>query len=191
MERKNPVAAITAFRTAFGGRSDARMIVKVMNAGLFPEGERRLRAAAGAAGNVSIIDRTLEPHQLSQLYEESDCLVSLHRSEGFGLVVAEAMLHGIPVLSTDWSGTTDFVTAENGCPVGYQLVAARDPQHTYNYPNLLWAEPDVAVAAKRLQELYDDIGEYGERARDGVLRRFSADAYADSVDRFLIASKGG
>jgi glycosyltransferase involved in cell wall biosynthesis len=185
MERKNPIAAITAFQNAFGNRSDTRMIIKVTNASLFPEGEHRLRVAAAGARNVIIIDRALQPHQLSQLYGESDYLMSLHRSEGFGLVVAEAMLHGVPALSTDWSGTTDYVTAETGRPVGYRLVPARDPQGTYDHPDQLWAESDTVAATSILEELRDNANELGERARDYALRRFSAETYAASVHNFF------
>jgi glycosyltransferase involved in cell wall biosynthesis len=188
MERKNPLAAIVAFQKAFGDRSDVRMIVKVTNAGVFSEGERRLRAAVAGARNIVLVDRTLQPAEISQLYREADCVLSLHRSEGFGLVVAEAMLHGLPALSTDWSGTTDFVTADNGLPVGYGLIPARDPQGTYDHPELSWAEADTTAAARMLQELRDGAGELGERAREDALRRFSADGYATSVRHYLLSN---
>jgi glycosyltransferase involved in cell wall biosynthesis len=186
MERKNPLAAIAAFRKAFGNRRDTRMIVKVANAGLFPDGARRLRAAA--ADNVIIVDRTLSPDEISQLYRQSDCLVSLHRSEGFGLVVAEAMLRGLPVLSTDWSGTTDFVSAETGFPIGYRLVPARDPQGTYDHPDLSWADSDIDAAADKLRELRDHVGEIGEKARSEALQRFGAETYAAAIRRSFASS---
>ena len=190
IERKNPIAAIAAFRNAFADRQDSRMIVKTTNTSLFPEGTRRLRAAAAGAGNVTIIDRTLRPDEMSQLYRESDCLVSLHRSEGFGLVVAEAMLHGLPALSTDWSGTTDFVSAETGFPIGYRLVPARDPQGTYDHPELFWAESDTVAAADTLRQLRDHDGRIGESARSEALRRFGPEAYATSVRHFFESTAG-
>jgi glycosyltransferase involved in cell wall biosynthesis len=190
MERKNPIAAIASFQKAFGDRPDTRMIVKLANADLFPEGDRRLRAAAMGAQNVIFIDRTMQPYELSQLYTEADCLLSLHRSEGFGLVVAEAMLHGVPALTTDWSGTTDFVSTKTGHPVAYRLVSARDPQGTYDYPDLLWAEADTAVAAGMLQELRENADGLGERARDDALRRFSGEAYVSAVGSFFAAKNG-
>src|SRR5262245_18545690 len=141
--RKNPIASIAAFRHAFADRPDSRMVVKVTNTSLFPEGARQLGVAVAGAANVTVIDRTIRPDEMSQLYRESDCLVSLHRSEGFGLVGAEAMLQGVPALSTDWSGTTDFASAETGFPIKYRLVPAHDPQGTYDYPELSWAESDI------------------------------------------------
>jgi len=189
MARKNPIAAIAAFQQAFGDRPDTRLIVKSANAGLFPEGERRLRAAAMGAQNVTFINRTMRPLELSQLYGETDCLLSLHRSEGFGLTVAEAMLHGVPTLSTDWSGTTDFVNTETGHPVAYRLVSARDPQDTYDDPDLLWAEADTAAAAGVLRQRRENPDGLGERARDHALRRFGADAYVAAVEGFLTPRK--
>ena len=185
IERKNPLGALAAFRTAFGDRSDVRMIMKVTHPGLFSEGERRLRAAVADARNVTMIDHIMRRSEISLLYAQADCFVSLHRSEGFGLAIAEAMLHGLPVLSTDWSGTTDFVNSENGRPVKYQLIPARDPQGTYDFPELSWAEPDMFAAARLLQELRDDSRGLGERARDDALRRFGGETYALSVRRFL------
>ena len=189
MERKNPAAAIAAFRMAFGDQPDNRMIVKVMNSSLFPEGARRLRAAVADAQNVTLIDHTLSRSEVSQLYAQASCLVSLHRSEGFGLVIAEAMLHGIPAISTDWSGPTDFVTAKTGLPVAYRLIPARDPQGSYNYPDLLWAEADAMSAANLLQGIREDAQALGERARHDALQRFSAQTYASSVERFLSGIK--
>jgi glycosyltransferase involved in cell wall biosynthesis len=192
MQRKNPLAAIAAFRTAFKDGQDARLIVKMTNVDLFPEGANKLRAAAANAGNVMILDRTLRPSEMSELYRESDCLVSLHRSEGFGLVVAEAMLHGLPVLSTDWSGTTEFLSSETGFPIGYRLVPARDPQGTYEYPELMWAEPDTMAAARTLQELRGHASEIGKKAQIAALRRFAAEAYAASVRQsFALARTRG
>jgi glycosyltransferase involved in cell wall biosynthesis len=185
MARKNPISAISAFRNAFGDRKDCRMIVKVTNGGLFTDGETQLRAAIAGADNVTLIDRTLPRCELSQVYEQADCLISLHRSEGFGLTVAEAMLHAVPAVATDWSGTTDFVTEETGCPVQYHLVPARDPQGTYDCPEMDWAEPDIATAARALQRLRDEPSGLGEKARDFALHHFSAQRYASSALRTL------
>lgn len=190
MERKNPLAAIAAFQQAFGNRSDVRLIVKTSNPELFPEGWRRLRAAVASADNITLIDRTLKPHQLAELYAASDCLLSLHRSEGFGLVLAEAMLHGVPVIATNWSGTTDFVTAEIGFPIPCRLIAAHDPQGAYDYPDLLWADPDITVAADVLRMLFAQPTSVREAARNEALRRFGVESYAASVRHFFASANG-
>jgi glycosyltransferase involved in cell wall biosynthesis len=80
----------------------------------------------------------------------------LHRSEGFGLTVAEAMLAGLPAIATDWSGNTDFLDANTGCLVGWRPVPAVDPQATYDFRHMTWAEPSVEDAAAALVHLRAD-----------------------------------
>jgi glycosyltransferase involved in cell wall biosynthesis len=151
--RKNPCAAIQAFRLAFGNDERARLTIKCSNAALFPKGLALMRAAIGKADNIKVIDRIMPPCEVEALYSEADAVLSLHRSEGFGLIIAEAMLRGLPVVATDWSGNRDFLTVDTGCPIGYRLVPAHDPQETYDHPDMLWPEADVEEAARALKEL--------------------------------------
>lgn len=83
-------------------------------------------------------------------------LLSLHRSEGFGLVPAEAMLLGVPVMATDWSATAEFIDATSGIPVPYRLVPARDPRGVFEAPGAHWAEADTGYAAERLCDLQEN-----------------------------------
>ena len=184
-ERKNPTGAVTAFREAFADAAGTRLIVKVTYPGIFPEGEHRLRAAVAGTRNSVLIERTLPRRELLDLFRQADCLLSLHRSEGFGLAAAEAMCLGVPAVSTDWSGTTDFVTAQTGCPVPFRLIPPRDPQGTYDHPDLLWADPDLRAAAHVLRELREGIDGLAENARDDARRRFNAEVYCTDVRNFL------
>ena len=95
----------------------------------------------------------MDQASLDALYGEADAVISLHRSEGFGLVIAEAMLRGVPVVATGWSGNTDFLSKATGMPIGYDLVPAVDPQDTYDFSETVWAEPRIEEAAQALRTL--------------------------------------
>jgi len=75
---------------------------------------------------------------MAGLVASADVVLSLHRAEGFGLLLAEAMLHEVPVVATNWSGNVDFMSAEDSGLVGYRLVPPNDPQGTYNLPGAEW-----------------------------------------------------
>jgi glycosyltransferase involved in cell wall biosynthesis len=150
--RKNPCAAIAAFRQAFGNDPSARLIVKHMNAYVWPEGVRLMEAAAREADNIELRGEVLDDVGMAALYDEADVVMSLHRAEGLGLIVAEGMLRGLPVIATNWSGSVDFLTPDVGVPIGYRLVPVVDPQGKYPAA-MQWAEPNVGEAAAALQSL--------------------------------------
>jgi glycosyltransferase involved in cell wall biosynthesis len=146
VERKNPLAAIAAFQKALPETGAAGLVIKTQNSASDPEGLARLHAAIGDDARIKIIDMTLSQDQVVSLITACDCVVSLHRSEGLGLLVAEAMLLEKPVIATDYGATTELVTAETGFPVDYRLV----PVAANAYPcaeGQIWAEPDIAHAA--------------------------------------------
>ena len=170
-ERKNPLGAIAAFRAAFGERPDRILVLKIVHAGHAPADLARLQAATGGAANIRLETRLLPQADSHALTRCADIVLSLHRSEGFGLVPAEAMLLGRPVIATDWSGTTDFLDATCGVPVGYRLVPARDPRRVFEAPGAVWAEADQGDAAAALRRLADDPG---RRAAIGAAGRLAA-----------------
>jgi glycosyltransferase involved in cell wall biosynthesis len=153
-ERKNPLGAIAAFRAAFGDRSDRVLLLKIGNRTHFPADFDRIVAAAAAAPNIRLETRTLPAADLHALMAACDIVMSLHRSEGFGLVPAEAMLLGKPVIATGWSGNMAFMDADSAALVGSRLVPAKDPRAVYG--NAVWAEPDAAEAVAHLRRLADD-----------------------------------
>ena len=156
-ERKNPLGAITAHRAAFGDRADRVLLLRVGNPHHFPADFARLRAAADHP-NIRIDTRTLPAADNHALMAACDIVLSLHRSEGFGLVPAEAMLLGVPVVATDWSGNTDFMDAGCAAMVPARLIPANDPRGVFMAPSAEWAEPDLGVAAAHLVRLADDAG---------------------------------
>lgn len=187
-ERKNPLAAIAAFREAFAEDRSARLVVKVLNGDTDALAMQRLRLATTAVANASLDERNLSPGEMQALFASADVVISLHRSEGFGLVVAEAMLAGRPVVATDWSGSTDFLTAANGMPVSCRLQPAIDPTGEYHQPTSHWAEASVSEAAARLRELAADPElrrHLGMAARADALRMFAPDRYVERLEALL------
>jgi glycosyltransferase involved in cell wall biosynthesis len=152
--RKNPVAAVNAFQTAFAPeRRDVELIVKMR--GTRDGGLRQWLAHAAASDpRIHLIDRTLDRAGMDALISECDALISLHRSEGFGFGPVEAIIAGKAVVATDYGGTCDFISEKTGYPVDYALVPVRPGE----YPaaeNQQWADARIDSAAAALQSIYD------------------------------------
>jgi glycosyltransferase involved in cell wall biosynthesis len=112
----------------------------------------------------------------------------LHRSEGFGLTLAEAMSRGLPVVATNWSGNVDFLTPETGIPIPYRLIPAEDPQGTYHHPQMSWAAADIDAAASALRRLRGDpalCSRLGCAAARFAARAWSAEAFTAAVRHHL------
>jgi glycosyltransferase involved in cell wall biosynthesis len=154
-ERKNPLASVAAFRQAFGNRADVELVVKARGRSSTGEPERRFAAAIAGMDNVKVLAGAMARDQYLDLLATSDVVMSLHRSEGFGLVLAEAMLMGKPVICTAWSGNLDFMTGESACLVPATLIPASDESAAYRNLRANWADPSVAEAASWLLRLED------------------------------------
>jgi glycosyltransferase involved in cell wall biosynthesis len=191
--RKNPLAAVAAFVAAFGADPGAHLLIKSLGGAAHPAEWRELRSATAGIVNVTLLDAVLRPAEISGLIEAADVVLSLHRAEGFGLVPAEAMLRGKPVVATNFSGTVDFLDSRNGCPVDYRPVPATDPQGTYDHPGQLWADPDFESAAAALRRLRDPLvrAALGARAAADTARRFDPGAYAARVRELLASGTDG
>ena len=183
-ERKNPLAAIAAHRQAFGDRADRILMMKIGHSGHFPEDLQRLKDAAGGAANIRFETRTLPPADNHALTACADIVLSLHRSEGFGLVPAEGMLLGRAVIATNWSGNTDFMDDDTSVLVPYQLIPAVDPRGVFQAQDAVWADADVGIAAQHLARLADDPAArtaLGARAQYAARARLGTDALAAAL----------
>lgn len=180
--RKNPLAAIRAFRQAFGDSSDALLLVKVTADVSLPWAEAALTDAIAGTSNIRVVRRMLPRADLAALVGVCDVVLSLHRSEGFGLVLAEAMRLKRPVVATGWSGNLEFMDPDSAALVPARLIPVNDPQGAY--ANQHWAEPDEAEAARALRRLREDpegARRLGAAAARHVEARLGLAAYADAV----------
>jgi len=174
---------VQAFRRAFGDAEDRLLILKASDAHEAPEQLAELLAAIGDAPNIRIEQARLSDEERLDLIASVDVLVSLHRSEGFGLVMAEAMLAEVPVIATGWSGNLDFMDSSTALLVPGRLVAARDSRRTYGSGGS-WADPDVDVAVAHLTTLAADPGGFApmrQRARTMVMERLGIPAMRNAV----------
>lgn len=158
-ERKNPRAALAAFAGAFRP-GEAELTFKVSNAETDPKRFARFQAACAARPGVRIITGVLGPEAMEDLYLQHDVYLSLHRSEGFGLTILEALRHGLHAVATGWSGNTDFMTGEQAHAVPYTLAPMTINRGPYKGLKARWAEPDVEAAAGILHGLRQRLIEH-------------------------------
>ena len=154
MPRKNPLGLIEAFRLAFAKSEPVELVIKVSpQEKHYPEWWNELRSAAARHG-VKLIDRSLPRGDLLALMNATDAYASLHRSEGFGLTMAEAMLLGKPTIGTGYSGNLDFMNAENSYLVSHAPGRIEDDIPPYP-KGCVWAEPSVEDAARQMRRIFD------------------------------------
>ena len=164
---------IDAFRQVSQSDEGAHLVLKVHNSDWHRDKLDLLQERA-AGLSVTIIDRTLDRSELNAFFAACDCLVSLHRSEGFGLSLAEAMYLGKPVIATAYSGNVDFTKPGNSFLVGYRLQHVGKGCEPYD-ENSLWAEPSLADAVDHMRAVL----------RNRVLREQTARNGRDYVRRHL------
>ena len=181
-ERKNPRGTYRAFRAAFRtkGLDDVGLVVKSIN-GEYVSGDlAALRDELAGDPDVTFIDRTLTRSEMLGLINECDCVISLHRSEGLGLLVAEAMMLAKPVIATDYSATTELLRPDTGFPVEYRLVPVGEGQYPHAAGH--WSEPDELHAAWLMQRVYADYAaalQKTQRARQHIETNNSRQRIAD------------
>ena len=178
--RKNPLDLIEAHILAFPDESGPKLVIKTINGQSHPSQQEQLRYAVGTRRDIKIINSYMSREQLHSLLSECQTYISLHRSEGYGLTLAEAMSLGKPVITTGYSGNMDFMDEKNAILVPYDLVAVGPD--AFPYPeDSRWAQPNIEFAAKAMRELYEDESlriRIGDQARTDVASEFTMERAA-------------
>ncbi len=151
LERKNPLGLIRAYKRAFGTRKDVQLLIKSTHSAEHQQ-ELKLLQEASHGANVRILDAVLTRHEKQSLMKTADCYVSLHRSEGFGLTMAEAMLYGKPVVATSYSGNVDFMSDDDSFLVPYRLITIKETHGPYK-AGYHWADPDLDSACDLMRHI--------------------------------------
>jgi glycosyltransferase involved in cell wall biosynthesis len=189
IERKNPEAVVAAFVKAFKGtRNAARARLTLKVGGMHrPEHalrvERLMRAAGESGLAIGFDGRHLARADLLRMIAEADCYVSLHRAEGFGYTMAEAMFYGVPVIASEYSGNLEYMTRENSFLVPCTETFVRDADGPFQRGSV-WGEPDIDTAADLLRRALERPADFltvGERGRSAVITKLSADAVAQTI----------
>ncbi len=156
-ERKNPLAVVRAFRRAFRPDEKATLVLKTSATSPHAAVAERLEALAKANG-ITLVRQLLSRKKAYGYLQMCDCYVSLHRSEGFGLGMAEAMLLGKPVIATGYSGNADYMNAGNSFPVDFKRVPVGNAGPIYQAQSM-WAAPSEEHAARLMRQVFDHRGE--------------------------------
>jgi len=188
LARKNPLAAIAAFKQAFKPNEKARLVIKCVNADADPQGfAKMVDAAQGAL--VNIHEGYWSAGELRDVMAACNAYVSLHRSEGTGLTITDAMALGKPVIATGWSGNMDFMNVSNSFPVRYDLVEIQENVGPYRAGEI-WAEPSVDDAAQWMRYVFENRSAArvrGKRAQYDIQENFSETAIAALIGERLAA----
>jgi glycosyltransferase involved in cell wall biosynthesis len=191
VERKNPLGLIAAFKQAFRPGEGAALVIKSINGEHDLAMLDRLRSAVTDHPDIRLIDGYLAPEMKDGLMAACDCYVSLHRSEGLGLTMAEAMSYGRPVIATAYSGNLTFMDERNSYLVPYTLTTV--PPGCDPYPaGARWADPDVDRAAALMRHVFENRDEArarGERARADIVTAHGVEHTAEFVITRLGAAR--
>jgi glycosyltransferase involved in cell wall biosynthesis len=197
VQRKNPVSVLKTFQKAFKDVKDARLIVKTQNRDSVFDPVQvqlwdRVDAIMSADPRIVVMNETLSYRDLLQLKCGSDCYVSLHKSEGWGFGMIEAMNLRVPVVCTAYSGNMDFCSDDTVWLVDYEIKQLRHGEYIFVRPKSEWAEPSVDHAATQLRAAYDDPERRlakADTAYNFIRENFSSQAigkrYGDRLNEIL------
>ncbi|MBF7980258.1 MULTISPECIES: glycosyltransferase [Rahnella] len=158
LTRKNPLAGVLAFQHAFSVSSqydNVRLLIKAMNINVSDPTWQKVIKIASADPRIIIITELMDRLSLINMMSSCDCYISLHRSEGFGRVIAEAMLLGQPVVTTNFSGNVDFCRSDTAFLVDGELLPLRKGDYIF-YEGQYWCDPDIDIASRQMLTVYEE-----------------------------------
>ena len=174
-ERKNPTAIVRSFKKAFNENENVSLVIKCSNSKNYSAHHELLLREVGEDERIKIMNKHFTRDEIYSLLDISDAYVSLHRSEGFGLTMAEAMSLEKPVICTNYSGNIDFAKENNSFLVGYKKTLLEENIGPYKKGDE-WAEPDIDEAAEFMRKIYENkelMNEIGNRGREYIHDNFS------------------
>lgn len=175
VERKNPHAVIKAFQKAFPDDQNVQVVIKSQNGTNYRDKFEHLKALISSDDRIIWIDEKLPGNKRFELIDMCDCYISLHRSEGLGLTMAEALFLGKPTIGTGYSGNLDFMKSSNSYLCSYELVRVGNGVAPYPKEGL-WAEIDLDEAAFLMRHVYENPNEAKAKAlrgQDEIINKYS------------------
>ena len=183
--RKNPEKLIEAFQILQGQYANVRLVFKISGQNGCPKLYQRFQEKVNQNSGITVISQHLSDSEMSQLYQNSDVLVSVHRCEGFGLDLAKAILTGMPVIATGWSGNLEFMSKATSILLDYELISVSDPQKIYNYAKQHWAQVNTADLVYWMKKLMDDSHYCNQIVQSGFKyteEKLSLHAFVKNID---------
>lgn len=182
IERKNPAASIVSFLKAFPKPSGAMLFLKSINGDMHANKSNELQELAQGRQDIMFFDGYLDHYENRGLLELSDIYLSLHRAEGYGLNLADAMARKTAVMATGYSGNLDFMDEDSNILVPFQKMPVTE--YAGIIVNSNWADPDVDFAADKLRKLSDSPTLVQELASRGFTKIKKENSLAMVVKRF-------
>lgn len=199
VQRKNPLGVLRAFQIAFGGVNDVRLIVKTQNRDSVGDPAQvriwsQIDAIISSDPRIIVMNETLSYDNLVKLKLGSNCYISLHKSEGWGFGMIEAMNLKVPVVCTAYSGNLEFCSDQTAWMVDYEEVQLNSDEYIFVRRGQKWAEPDINSAALQFRSVYDKPDERNRKVQaawDNVRKKFSVDAIGQRYGNRLKEILGG
>jgi glycosyltransferase involved in cell wall biosynthesis len=165
--RKNPFATIEAYKAAFDFKDNSRLIIKCTNRESFPKAYKKIVELIKGREDIEIFDKYLSDQGFKELISSVDAYVSLHRSEGLGLNMAEAMMLGVPVIATGYSGNLNFMNVKNSYLVDFDLVPVPKGAYPYGY-RCYWADAKIYDAIEKMRDVRFNLPDREEKVRNAL-----------------------